>query len=352
MALSLSWWAPRAVLLLSLSCGAQSRSARPHDAPASGGASLARSAVPAIVPPFAPPAAVPSALPAVRADLLELDVSQVLNIAVTSIALGEGSRVAVLADPPQVGDARGLHALPIPIGLRAKPGEVDEARIYFGRDNEPRIMGRRLAPDGERPIYWRHFPSGWRDGREEIGQLGSARQGGLWGVLGGADPELVCRVNASCIIKRSSGWTNAPAGASARYVVLQGGVLWGLDSSGIAGIDASGWSLTIPAPAWSAPRAFWATRAEAWVSTEHELFHFHDGAWSKLASPLGSVTAWWGTGPSSVWLVGQAGVAHFDGRGFRSTPMPGTLSAVNGRDDWDVWLAGDAGLFHVRLQAP
>jgi hypothetical protein len=339
-------------LLLSLGCAAQSSSARAHDAPASGGPSPARSAATAATAPSAPPEVVTSALPAARADLLELDISQVLNVAVTSIALGEGSRVAVLADPPQVGDARGLHVLPIPVGLRAKPGEVDEARIYFGRDNEPRIMGRRLAPDGERPIYWRHLPAGWRDGREEIGQLGSARQGGLWGVLGGADPELVCRVNASCIIKRSTGWTNAPAGPSARNVALQGGVLWGLDSSGIAGIDANGWSLTIPAPAWSTPRAFWATRAEAWVSTERELFHFHDGAWSKLDSPLANVVAWWGTGPNSVWLVGQAGVAHFDGHAFRSAAMPGALYAINGRDDTDVWVGGETGLFHLQLRAP
>ena len=116
-----------------------------------------------------------------RAEPLELDILQVLSTSVTSIALAEGSGIAVLADPPQVGDARGLHRLPLPASLRARPGDSDEARIFFGRDNEPRIMGSRRSSSGESAIYWRHVPAGWRDGREEIGQLGSTTRGGLWG---------------------------------------------------------------------------------------------------------------------------------------------------------------------------
>jgi hypothetical protein len=277
---------------------------------------------------------------------------QVLSTKVTSIALGEGSRIAVLADPPQVGDARGLLRLPLPASLRAKPGEVDEAGIFFGRDNEPRIMGSRRSSSGESAIYWRHVPSGWRDGRGEIGQLGGTTRGGLWGVLGESDPELVCRSGASCIIKRTTGWMTAPAGPAARVVTLQDGVLWGLDATGIAGIDAHGWSPAIAAPAWSAPRSLWATRGEAWVGTEHELFHFQGGAWARLAAPLSDVAAWWGVRPDSIWFVAQGGVAHFDGHGFRTAAIAGTLRAIRGRSDDEVWLGGDAGLFRVRLQEP
>jgi hypothetical protein len=281
---------------------------------------------------------------------LKLELMQVLSTPVSSIALGEGSRLAVLADPPQVGDARGLHALPLPSALRAKPGEVDDAQIFYGRDNEPRVMGTRRSSTGENAIYWRHTAAlGWRDGREEIAQLGGAQRGGLWGVLGSADPELVCRSNAQCLIKRSTGWTTAPAGAAARAVTLQDGVLWGLDASGIAGIDARGWALAIPAPAWSAPRAFWATRGEAWVSTERELFHFQDGAWSALPSPLSDVNACWGSQASSVWFAGKGGVAHYDGRGFAIARVPGSLRVIRGRSDDEVWLGGDAGLFRAHL---
>jgi hypothetical protein len=282
---------------------------------------------------------------------LELEVTQVLTVPVTSIALGDGSRIAVLADAPYIGDARGLRAVPLPPALRAKPGDKDQVQIFFGRDNEPRIMGSRRSASGETAIYWRHAPSGWRDGREEIGQLGGTTQGGLWGVLGAADPELVCRARAQCIIKRTSGWTVAPAGPAPRIVHLQDGVLWGLDASGIAGIDAHGWSIAIPAPTWSDPKTFWATRGEAWVSEDSTLFHDRDSAWTKLPSPVGAVTSWWGQRSDSLWVVGAAGAAHFDGRGFRSVTAHGralpALRVVRGRSDAEVWLGGDAGLFRA-----
>src|SRR5450432_2145811 len=140
---------------------------------------------------------------------LQVPFESVLAVPVRSIALGEGSRIAVLGDVPYLGDARGLRPLPVPNALRAKPGESDAVRIFFGRDNEPRIMGSRRSAAGEAAIYWRHTSGAWRDGREEIGQLGGSTRGGLWGVLGSLDPELVCRVNVVCIIKRTSGWTTA-----------------------------------------------------------------------------------------------------------------------------------------------
>jgi hypothetical protein len=257
-----------------------------------------------------------------------------------------------LSETPYVGDARGLRPLALPATLRGKPGDIDQAGIFFGRDNEPRVMGTRRSGNAELPIYWRHLPNGWRDGREEIGQLGGPAHSGLWGVLGSADPELVCRVDAQCIIKRTSGWTSAPAGSAARIVTLQGGVLWGLDPSGIAGIDAHGWALAIPAPspAWPTPRAFWATQGEAWVSAEEKLFHYSGGAWRVVPSPVGEAWSFWGTGPGSIWVVGSRGAAHFDGREFRVLSLSGPLRVVRGRSDAEVWLGGDAGLFRVGLR--
>jgi hypothetical protein len=277
-----------------------------------------------------------------------LKVTQLLSVPVSAIALGEGRRIAVLADTPYVGDTRGLRPLPLPTTLGPKTGEVDQLGIFFGRDNEPRIMGTRRGEKGERAVYLRHLPSGWRDGREEIGQLGGAAPGGLWGVLGSADPELVCRAGAICIIKRISGWTIAPAGTVTRLVTLQDGVLWGLDPTGISGIDARGWTLAIPAPpAWSEPRAFWATRAEAWVSTAQDLFHYRAGKWETVPSPVGLVAAFWGVDPKSVWLAGSAGAAHFDGQGFRPVELAGPLRVVRGRNDSELWFGGETGLFRA-----
>jgi hypothetical protein len=277
---------------------------------------------------------------------LQIEVEQVLSVPVTWLALGEGSRLAVLSDPPLAGDQRGLHALPLPAALHAKSGEVDDARIYFGRDNEPRIMGTRSSATGQTPIYWRHTASaGWRDGRDEIGRLGGPAASGLWGVLGAADPELVCRAGAECIIKRQSGWKTAPAGAEPRQVVLQDGVLWGLDASGISSIDAHGWALSIPAPAWAQPRAFWATAGEAWVNTETEMFRFHDGVWSTLPQPVPEATCWWGRTADSVWVVGNGGIAHFDGRAFHVRAMPGQMRVITGRANGEIWFGGSSGLF-------
>ena len=278
---------------------------------------------------------------------LKLSLTQLLSVSVSAIALGEGQRIAVLADVPYVGDERGLRPLPLPAMLRPKAGEIDQLGIFFGRDNEPRIMGSRRGESGERAVYLRHLPSGWRDGREELGQLGGAASGGLWGVLGSADPELVCRVNATCIIKRTSGWTTAPAGTLKRLVNLQDGVLWGLEAGGISGIDAHGWTLSIPAPAWSEPQAFWATRGEAWVGTSHDLYHYREGQWETVPSVVGRATSFWGTGPDSIWVAGSNGAAHFDGHRFRPITIQGPLRVVRGRSDAQLWFGGESGLFRA-----
>ncbi|HEY3252798.1 MAG TPA: hypothetical protein VGJ91_02585, partial [Polyangiaceae bacterium] len=157
----------------------------------------------------------------------------------------------------------------------------------------------------------------------------------------------VCRTGAICIIKRNSGWTTAPAGTLTRLVTLQDGVLWGLEAGGISGIDAHGWTLAIAAPAWSEPQAFWATRGEAWVSTAQELFHHREGKWQSVPSPVGRVTSFWGARADSLWLVGSAGAAHFDGQGFRPVALPGPLRVVRGRTDSELWFGGDAGLFRA-----
>ncbi|MES1174462.1 MAG: hypothetical protein ABUL62_09035 [Myxococcales bacterium] len=279
---------------------------------------------------------------------LAVTLERVLAVPVTAIALGDGTRVAVLADPPYVGDARGLRPLALPAGLRPKAGEVDHAGIYFGRDNEPRIMGQRRTNAGEAAIYWRHLPNGWRDGREEIGQLAGAAPGGLWGVLGGSDPELVCCTGVVCIIKRQSGWTTVPAGNSQRIVTLQYGVLWAVDANGISSIDKHGWAVAIPPPAWREPQALWAVPGEAWVSAQQQLFHYLDGTWQATPSPVGEVSAFWGARRDSIWIAGSAGAAHFDGRGFRTLVLAGPLHAVCGRSDSEVWFGGDAGLFRIR----
>jgi hypothetical protein len=328
------------LLVLAVDCGARGPALEVTRPPP-----LARAQAPSAVASSAPAVPTPSASPLAP---FEVHLVRELEAKVSSIALGDGSRIALLGDTPYAGDARGLRALPLPNALKAKPDEHDDLRVFFGRDNQPRVMGGRLSPTGEASVYWRYTNSGWKDGRDEIGQLGGTTRGKLWGVLGAADPELVCRVSSLCIIKRASGWITAPAGSTPRRVELLGGLLWGLDESGLANIDAHGWSVVIPAPNWSEPRAFWATNGEAWVATERTLFHFHEGVWSDMPPPIAAPSAFWGARADSIWLVGKGGAAHFDGQAWRATSIAGPLTAVNGRSDTELWFGGDAGLFRVR----
>jgi len=272
---------------------------------------------------------------------------RLLAARVRSLALGDGGRVAVLADEPYLSDGKGFRELPLPVALKPKSGQADEVEIFFGRDFEPRLMGTRHTSDGDHPVYLRHVNGVWRDGREEIGQLGGANRGDLWGELGTVDPELVCRTNAVCIIKRNSGWVTAPAGSARQLVQLASGDVFGLAASGISSIDPKGWKTVIPAPAWQMPRAFWFSRDEAWVASDDGLWHFVTGTWSKSEAPIAGPRALWGLTSSSLWLVGQGGAARFDGAGWRRAALPGPFVVVSGRAENDVWIGGDSGLFHL-----
>ena len=264
-----------------------------------------------------------------------------------SLALGDGGRIAVLGDEPAVNGGKGFRELPLPAALQPKAGQTDDVAIFFGRDYEPRIMGTRHTSEGDRPVYLRHVNGAWRDGREEIGQLGSANHGDLWGELGTIDPELVCRTNAVCIIKRNSGWVTTKAGSAPRTVQLVNGNVFGLDASGVSSIDAQGWKTVLSAPAWSSPRAFWTSGSEAWVASDEGVFHFVAGAWSKSAAPIEGPRGFWGLAPSGVWLVGTGGAARFDGHVWQRLTLAGPLSVVAGRAENDVWIGGESGLFHV-----
>jgi hypothetical protein len=121
-----------------------------------------------------------------------------------------------------------------------------------------------------------------------------------------------------------------------------------LDDTGLSNIDAHGWSTAMPAPPWREPRAFWATRGEAWVAAAGQLFHFRDQAWSEAPLPIAEPLAFWAARPSSIWVVGTGGAAHFDGQAWRRLAVSGPLSAIVGRADAELWLGGEAGLFRLQ----
>lgn len=149
---------------------------------------------------------------------------RVLDAKVRSIALGNDSRVAVLADVPRVFDGRVWLERPVPDAMHP-PSQDDRVNIYFGRDNQPRLMGTRVDSDGKAATTYLRLKSGrWKEEPSELGPLASVR-GGLYGILGFADPEIVCAAKGLCLIKRLSGWSRTDSdSAGDRFYLTPRGV--------------------------------------------------------------------------------------------------------------------------------
>src|SRR4051812_37945704 len=170
-----------------------------HDAPtlAPPAPPAARAAPSAATPAALPPSRCPADLP--PAALSTTVFTRIHSKPVLSAAVGTPPRAAVwsgqsvtMFDGPQ---ARELPAPTLP------PRSTVE--LFFGRDNEPRLMG--FAPSGaggDVPVYLRFRQGAFRSEPSELGPLG-APHGALYGVLGFADPEVVCRPRELCLVKRT-----------------------------------------------------------------------------------------------------------------------------------------------------
>jgi hypothetical protein len=275
-----------------------------------------------------------------------------LEVAVRSIGVGK-KRVAALADEPWVKEGGEWKRVPIPAPYGPGPGERDQARIFFGRDDRPRLMGtrRREDRDQDRIIYLRLKPEGWQPALYEIGRLGSPTvPGGMFGVLGHADPEVVCKVGDVCIIKRRTGWTTVDSGPAAAEVKLCGSDAWGLYPDALAQMTDAGWQ-RLPGPVpWTRPTGFWAVDAsDIWVSeaAAGKLFHYDGQVWSEHPSVIDRPCELWASASADVWLVGGGGSAHFDGSAWsRVTGLSGPLAQIEGTSKHDLWVGGGAGLWH------
>jgi hypothetical protein len=284
---------------------------------------------------FLPPPALPWTFTKIRTD------------AATSLAVGTPPKAGVLGGRrAAVFDGERWRDLPdVPL-----PPNTIAAALWFGRDNEPRVMGYS-GPDSQnvaplRPIYLRYKQGRWAPEPGELGRLG-APVGALYGVLGFQDPEVVCRPTSVCLIKRTSGWTSIPAHSAPVHVLLAGATAWALEEHRVQRLAPSGFVELEPARPWQNPRGLWADADNVWVSEANppRLYRLRAAAWSAFDVPIREPRALWGDASGGVWLAGDGGVAYFDGAAFRVvTELPGPLALIvpNGKE---LWLAGAAGVF-------
>lgn len=275
-----------------------------------------------------------------------------LSEPVVSLALGE-QRAAALGEEPWLQEKGKWRKISFPERLRPESGAHD-ARIFFGRDDKPRIMGARRRDGQVAQLYLRYRFEKWIEERNEVAKLLEAPPQPLFGILGHADPEVACKVGSLCIIKRRTGWKTMPPGPGAPRVELHEGVPWALYPDAIARLDGDQRWLTVGAPApFHAPGGVYAAGRELWVSEPAAgKLHHHDGqGWRSLSAPVSGPRGMWGTGPHDVWLAGDGGLVHFDGSSWkRVAGVEGPVAEVYGRGE-EIWAAGGAGVWS-RREAP
>jgi hypothetical protein len=220
--------------------------------------------------------------------------------------------------------------------------------LFFGRDNEPRLMG--FAPSGaggDVPVYLRFRQGAFRSEPSELGPLG-APHGALYGVLGFADPEVVCRPRELCLVKRTTGWQRAPAHDDPAHVILRNGAVFALRADHIERLVERSWTPLEPARAFDHPLDVWlAPSGELWVvdSSADALFRLRSGRWEPVTSPIAEPRAVFGRAERAIFVVGTNGAAEYDGHSFRCVSnLSGPLHLAFGVGD-SVWLAGESGVY-------
>lgn len=270
--------------------------------------------------------------------------TRILEQRVTSIGVGEAGRAAVYA-PGQATlfDGMATSALAVP-GL---PPDAS-VRIFFGRDNQPRLMGFGAGTGGGvRSVYWRYRHGRFQPEPSELGPLGSPH-GALYGVLGFEDPEVVCRPGVTCLVKRLTGWGRAPAHTQPTPIVLSNGEVFALHEDRVERLKKDAWVPLEPARSFRSPVDAWQEPNGAlFVAEGDALVRLAGGVWTELPAPLGAVSAVLGRTASDLFVAGAIGAAHYDGTTFRCIrDVPGPLTAI-ARVGADVWIAGDTGVYRT-----
>jgi len=220
--------------------------------------------------------------------------------------------------------------------------------LYFGRDNQPRLIGFVPGASGdEKPVYLRYRQGTFRPEPSELGPLGAPR-GALYGVLGFDDPEVVCRPRQLCLVKRMTGWARVPAHDAPVRVVLRRGQVFALHADRIERLGDKSWAPLEPVRAFEQlSDVAVGSQGELWVvdGSKAGVFRLSGSAWTAVASPIVEPRALLATSDSALLVVGKNGAAEIAGGCVRLLPgVDGPLHvALN--VGTDVWLAGASGLY-------
>jgi hypothetical protein len=265
---------------------------------------------------------------------------------VTSIAVGQANRAAVYA-PGRAAlfDGKTFRDLALP----ALPADAS-VRIFFGRDNQPRLMGfGKSANGGVRSVYWRYRHGRFQPEPSELGPLGSP-EGALYGVLGFADPEVVCRPNVTCLVKRITGWGRAVAHTEPVPIVLSNGQVFALHADRVDQLKNDTWTPLAPARSFQNPVDAWQEpNGAVFIAEGGALVRLSAGAWRELVAPVGPLRAILGVSANDLFVAGASGAAHYDGTSFRCLrDVPGPLSTM-ARVGNELWIGGDTGLYRTSV---
>jgi hypothetical protein len=271
---------------------------------------------------------------------------RVLTRPCRALALDREPYVAALGDDVvTVLDKRGTHEEPLPEALR---GAGLALGVFFGRDYRVRIAGTAHTSEGDKVRYYRSLPGGLKPALDELGPLGAAGAPGLVALLGTADPEIVCRVGQSCLIKRISGWSKASAPLGLERVGLSLGSGWAVAGTSLYTLGRDWVRVAASGPWQKADDAF--VRGEQACVVERapsRLHHLTGGVWHSSASPVAGPRSLWGN-EDALWVAGDGGAATFEAQAFRKVEHVGATAQVLGRSSQDVWLCGEDGLFRSR----
>ncbi len=301
-------------------------------------AAPARTTAPEAAPTASNPAPPPSAP---RVQLLRF--ARLLEAPVHSLALGRPPRVAALGDDAYLDSGKGLAKLPKP------PGALGEVRVFFGRDDQPRLLGFFPTPHAREGVYGRWRKGAWERGASEIGKLGSVPAPALYGVLGDEDPEVVCGEGKLCIVKRRTGWNTIEPLPEVARVELCAGVAWAVAGARVFRLQKDRFQELEAKATFTQGSGIWANgERDVWVSeaASSTLHHFDGGSWRAFQSPLRGPRGIWAASASDVWFATEGGALHWDGRALAIVEGPGeSLRVVAGRSAKDVYFAGGSGVY-------